>query len=182
MATPRFIPTLPSDRRHLPLLIVLSVALAILVTVLYVTHDTAKVDGPSMEPTLLHGDRILINKGYDAPVRGDVVSFDATISGVPDTLIKRVVAVPGDTVEVFGDRVLVNGSEPSFDNTVLIGDEQFHIVPFTVPAGTVYVLGDNRPVSLDSRFIGLIPLGDIRGRVVWIFSPVTRFRRIDAKG
>jgi hypothetical protein len=43
-------------------------------------------------------------------------------------------------------------------------------------------LGDNRPVSLDSRFIGPIALRDIRGRVTWVFSPVTRFRRIDSKG
>jgi signal peptidase I len=180
--TPRFIPTLPSDKRHLPLLAALLLAFAALVSVLYIVNDTAKVVGPSMEPALLDGDRILITKGYDTPVRGDIISFRAVIDGKPDTLIKRVVAIPGDTVEVFGDKVLVNGTESSFDSTVRIGSEQFHIGPLTVSADTVYVLGDNRPVSLDSRFIGPIALRDIRGRVTWVFSPVTRFRRIDSKG
>ncbi len=182
METPRFIPTLPSDRRHLPLLLILVVALAVLVTVLYVTHDAETVSGPSMEPTLLSGDRILITKGYSRPARGDIVSFAAVISGKPDTLIKRVVAIPGDSVEVFGDRIFVNGTESPFDSVVIIGNEQFHLGPMDVAAETVYVAGDNRPVSLDSRFIGPVPLANIKGRAVWIFSPVTRVRRIDASG
>ncbi|MDP3629675.1 MAG: signal peptidase I [Actinomycetota bacterium] len=179
---PRFIPTLPSDRKHLPLVVGLIVMLTALVGVLYITHDFAKVDGDSMNPTLLSGDRMLITKGYPSPTRGDIISFRATISGKPDTLIKRVVAIAGDTVEVYGDRVFVNGVEPSIDNVVLIGQEQFHLGPFTIPPGQVYAMGDNRPISLDSRFIGGIPLKNIRGKIVWIFSPITRFRHIDSKG
>lgn len=182
MAMPRFIPTLPSDRKHLPLVVGLIVMLTALVTVLYITHDFAKVDGDSMNPSLLNGDRMLITKGYRSPARGDIISFRVTVSGKPDTLIKRVVAVAGDTVEVFGDRVFVNGVEPSIDNAVLIGQEQFHLGPFTIQPGTVYAMGDNRPISLDSRYIGAVPLTNIRGKVVWIFSPITRFRHIDWKG
>ncbi|MDO8950899.1 MAG: signal peptidase I [Actinomycetota bacterium] len=182
MAMPRFIPTLPSDRKHLPLVVGLIVMLTALVSVLYITHDFAKVDGDSMNPSLLNGDRMLITKGYPSPARGDIISFHATFSGKPDQLVKRVVAVAGDTVEVFGDRVLVNGVEPTIDSKILIGKEQFHLGPFTIQPGTVYVLGDNRPVSLDSRYIGAVPLTEIRGKVVWIFAPITRFRHIDAKG
>lgn len=154
----------------------------ILITVLYVTHDFAKVDGASMEPTLRSGDRVLITKGYDTPRRGDIISFRATISGEPDVLIKRVVAIPGDSVEVVGDQAFVNGEVSPFDAGTIQGSEGFHIAPLTVPEGSVYVLGDNRAVSLDSRFIGPVLIGSIRGAVTWVFSPVTHFRRIDANG
>lgn len=180
MERPRFIPTLPSDWRHLPLLFVLIVSFTVLITVLYVTHDFAKVDGDSMEPALRSGDRVLITKGYDTPRRGDIISFRATISGAPDVLIKRVVAIPGDSVEILGDRAVVNGEVSPFDAGTLVGSEDLRIAPFTVPEGTVYVLGDNRAVSLDSRFIGPVKIASIRGAVTWIISPVTRFRRIDA--
>lgn len=182
MERPRFIPTLPSDWRHLPLLFVLILSFTVLITVLYVTHDFAKVDGESMEPTLKNGDRVLITKGYDTPRRGDVVSFRVTIRGEPDVLIKRVVAVPGDTVEILGDRAFVNGEVSPYDAGTLVGSQEFHIEPFTVPEGMVYVLGDNRAVSLDSRFIGPVLIGSIRGAVTWVFAPVTRFGRIDANG
>ncbi len=177
-----FIATLPSDRRHLPFLFVLIMSFAALITVLYVTHDFAKVDGGSMEPTLRTGDRVLITKGYDTPARGDIVSFRATISDKPDTLIKRVVAIPGDTVEIRGDKADVNGSESPYDAGTLVGSPEFHIGPFIVPEGAVYVLGDNRAVSLDSRFIGPIPISNIRGAVTWIIAPVTRVRHIDGSG
>lgn len=182
MERPRFIPTLPSDWRHLPLLFVLILSFTVLFTVLYVTHDFAKVDGDSMEPTLRNGDRVLISKGYDAPRRGDIVSFRVRIGGQPDVLIKRVVALPGDSVEIMGDRAFVNGSVSPYDAGTLVGSPEFRIGPLTVPDGMVYVLGDNRAVSLDSRFIGPVLIGSIRGAVTWVFLPVARFDRIDANG
>jgi len=166
----------------LPLVAALVVTLTVLVTIFYGVNDVAKVIGPSMEPTLRGGDRVLITKGYATAARGDVIWFRAVIDGKPDTLIKRVIALPGDIVEIVGDRATVNGIESPYDATSLIGPEVYRIDPVTVPDAHVYVLGDNRAVSLDSRFIGPVPLIDVRGKVTWIFSPVTRFRRIDADG
>ncbi|TDB39922.1 MAG: signal peptidase I [Actinobacteria bacterium] len=177
---PRFIPTLPSDRKHIPLLVTLALALALLVSIFYVANTAIKVDGDSMLPGFRNGDRVLITRGYSQPARGDVISFSAVISGKPDELIKRVVALGGDTVEVFGDSVRINGRPEPTTYPVIMGAESFHIEPFTVPAGSVYVLGDNRPVSLDSRFFGPVRLSDVKGKARWIFSPVTRLRRIDA--
>lgn len=176
----RFIPTLPSDRKRVPLIITLVVALAAVVTVFYVLNTAAKVDGDSMLPGLRNGDRILVTRGYRAPRPGDIISFSAVISGKPDTLIKRVVALAGDVVEVNGDSILVNGGAEPGGYQVLKGSEAFHIEPFTVPAGSVYVLGDNRPISLDSRFFGPVALKDVKGKAVYLFSPINRFRRIDA--
>ncbi len=148
-------------------------------TVLYVTHDAETVSGPSMEPTLLSGDRILITKGYSRPARGDIVSFAAVFSGKPDTLIKRVVAIPGDSVESSVTASSSMAPSRPFDSVVIIGNEQFHLGDGCRCRDGVRA-GDNRPVSLDSRFIGPVPLANIKGRAVWIFSPVTRVRRIDA--
>ncbi len=176
---PRFIPTLPSDRKHLPLLAALSVLLIGLLLIFNVLNTVVKVDGDSMFPTLHNGDRVLVSRGYDVAQRGDIISFAALIDGRRDTLIKRVVALGGDTVEVIGDTVVVNGIKDAETYPVLKGSGLFRIAPFRVPAGTVYVMGDNRPVSLDSRFFGPVYLSDIRGEARYIFSPVTRFRRID---
>ncbi len=177
---PRFIPTLPSDRKHLPLLLALAILLASLLAVFYVANTVIKVDGDSMLPGLRSGDRILVTRGYRQAARGDVISFSAVIAGQPDELIKRVVALSGDTVEVFGDRVVVNGAPEPTTYSLVMGTESFHIEPFTVPPDSVYVLGDNRPVSLDSRFFGPVRLADVKGRALLIFSPITRLRRIDA--
>lgn len=176
----RFIPTLPSDRKRLPLIVALVVALAVVVTVFYVLNTAAKVDGDSMLPGLRNGDRVLITRGYRTPRRGDIVSFSAVIGGQPDTLIKRVVALAGDVVEVNGDSIRINGAPEPGGYQVLKGAEVFHIEPLTVPSGSVYVLGDNRAVSLDSRFFGPVALKNVKGEAVYLFSPIHRFRRIDA--
>ena len=179
---PHFVPTLPSDRRHIPLLTVLVLALITVISVFYIANIVVKVDGESMLPTLQHGDRVLVTRGHGIVQRGDIVSFSAVIDGKKDRLIKRVVALGGDTVEVSGDTILVNGAPESGAYDYINGDEAFHIGPLSIPARSVYVLGDNRPVSLDSRFFGPVELDQVRGKAVYVISPVTRFKRIDATG
>jgi len=159
---------------------ILVFVLAAVVTLLYGVHTVRKIDGPSMEPTLLQGDRILVTRGYDVPMRGDIISFVAVErDGDPVHLIKRVVALPGDTVEVVGDAAFVNGESSTVAPDAVIGGETYRLGPMTVPEGTVYVLGDNRPVSLDSRMLGFVPLSVIRGKVVAIIFPPFRARAID---
>lgn len=177
---PRFIPVLPTDRRYLPLVGSLVVVLTVVVMVFFVSNRAVRVDGESMLPGLHNGDHILVSRGYRSPVRGDIVSVTIVIEGEADSIIKRVVGLPGDTIEVFGDRITINGApEPTWYATAM-GSENFHLGPLVVPEGTVYVLGDNRAVSMDSRFFGAVKLSHVSGRAIYLFSPVSRIRRIDA--
>ena len=138
-----------------------------------------QVDGRSMVPTLVNGDKLIVwGAGY-TPQRGDVVIVDSYTSyGKP--LVKRVIAKGGDTISIDYDSgvVMVNGEVLQEDYiaepTYLGYDVTF---PYTVPEGTVFVMGDNRNQSLDSRstYVGCIDERDILGRVLLCFMPFTDF-------
>ena len=138
-----------------------------------------QVDGESMVPTLQNGDKLIVwGAGYE-PQRGDVVIVDSyTAYGKP--LVKRVIAKGGDTVSIdyATGTVAVNGEVLQEDYiaepTYLGYDVQF---PYTVPEGTVFVMGDNRNQSLDSRstYVGCIDERDILGKVLVCFMPFTDF-------
>ena len=138
-----------------------------------------QVDGESMVPTLDHGDKLIVwGAGY-TPARGDVVIVDGyTPYGKP--LVKRVIARGGDTVSIDYEtgEVTVNGTllEEDYiaEPTYLGYDVAF---PYTVPEGTVFVMGDNRNNSLDSRssYVGCIDERDILGKVLLCFLPVSDF-------
>ena len=138
-----------------------------------------QVDGSSMVPTLVNGDKLIVwGAGYE-PQRGDVVIVDSYTSyGKP--LVKRVIAKGGDTISIDYDSgvVMVNGEVLQEDYiaepTYLGYDVTF---PYTVPEGTVFVMGDNRNQSLDSRstYVGCIDERDILGRVLLCFMPFTDF-------
>ena len=138
-----------------------------------------QVDGSSMVPTLTHGDKLIVWAAGYTPQRGDVVIVDSyTSSGKP--LVKRVIAKGGDTVSIdyATGTVAVNGEVLQEDYiaepTYLGYDVTF---PYTVPEGTVFVMGDNRNQSLDSRstYVGCIDERDILGRVLLCFMPFTDF-------
>ena len=138
-----------------------------------------QVDGRSMVPTLTHGDKLIVWAAGYTPQRGDVVIVDSyTVYGKP--LVKRVIAKGGDTVSIdyATGTVAVNGEVLQEDYiaepTYLGYDVTF---PYTVPEGTVFVMGDNRNQSLDSRstYVGCIDERDILGRVLVCFMPFTDF-------
>lgn len=132
------------------------------------------VDGPSMAPTLEHGDRVVVSTIGYKPKRGDVVVLSST-EGVKKPIVKRVIAVAGDEVDINFTTgvVMVNGQEEAYseDLTTQQADIAF---PITVPAGTVFLLGDNRDVSLDSRSsrVGCVDERLIVGRVLFRFFPI----------
>ena len=138
-----------------------------------------QVDGSSMVPTLVNGDKLIVwGAGYE-PQRGEVGLVDSDTSyGKP--LVKRVIAKGGDTVSIdyATGTVAVNGEVLQEDYiaepTYLGYDVQF---PYTVPKGTVFVMGDNRNQSLDSRstYVGCIDERDILGKVLVCFMPFTDF-------
>lgn len=166
---------LRSHRLALGLLLPLLVLLAVVVVPLYLLYDVSQVNGDSMVPTLQNREYLLITRGWPHPRRGDIVVLHWTHDNTTEEIVKRVVALPGDAVSVRGDYVTVNGNPEAFDHKVIAGNERV-TQDLTVPAGTVFFMGDNRPVSLDSRFIGPLPLSSIHGRVVAVWAPVTRMR------
>ncbi len=138
------------------------------------------VRGASMEPTLHDGDCTFVQMaGYGDPQRGDIVAIRAS-DGEGKHLVKRIIAVGGDTVQIDFEAgtVYVNGhrlEEPyAAGPTLLQGDVSF---PVTVPEGHYFVLGDNRNHSQDSRSsaLGMVPAEDIEGKVVFRFYPFSRF-------
>ena len=163
--------------------VVLVGALALALIVRAFLFQAFYIPSPSMEPTLSSGDRILVNKVsyrlHDVN-RGDLVVFHPRPeSGVgADDLIKRVIALPGETVTTDSGRVLIDGGlliEPYLP--VPDGTAGFTTAGCTVPDGHVFVLGDNRGNSRDSRYYGPVPVDSIVGRAfvrVWPLGGLDR--------
>ncbi len=150
-----------------------------------------KIPSGSMEPTLLVGDYILVNKlaygirnpikdGYivmwGKPHRKDIVVFAWPVNPKID-FIKRVIGLPGDTVQIVNKKVYVNGKllkEPYVrhtDKNILPAgiSPRDNYGPIKVPPGDVFVMGDNRDESYDSRFWGFVPIKNIKGKAMIIY-------------
>lgn len=204
--------------RHL---FVAAVLLALIATVLLrsLVADVYTVSQDSMYPTLDDGERILVEKGYpdeDGAQRGDLIVFDGTgsfapyegesgvlvqtleqvghwfgIGSPPDTYVKRVIAVGGDTVACCDDqgRVSINGEplEEPYLQTPPTAESPASDTSFesTVPPGRVWVMGDHREVSIDSRALlgapggGMISEDRIIGRATDVFWPWDDRRRLE---
>jgi signal peptidase I len=172
------------------LVVVLALGAALLVRV-YVLQQFY-ISGPSMETTLYGNNRVLVNKlsyRLHGISRGDVVVFDrvTTSDGAVshDDLIKRVIALPGDTIEIKNCVVIVNSKptvEPYLDKDVLglidpVNRCRVANMPVqTIPKKKVFVMGDNRPESFDSRSFGPISESLVVGRafaIVWPFNRIS---------
>ncbi len=166
-----------------------------------------KIPSGSMIPTLQIGDHILVNKlsygirvpfwenylvNYGQIQRGDVVVFVFPEDRSKD-FIKRVIGVPGDTVEVRGKKVFINGKEVDDPHAHFEGDDpQFMALhtrddygPKIVPPHQLFVLGDNRDKSYDSRFWGFVDLKDVRGKaflIYWSWDGTDRWVRWERLG
>jgi signal peptidase I len=131
----------------------------------------------SMIPTIELQDRVIANKfiyRFTDPKRGDIVVLDDPTGSV-NTLIKRVIAVGGETVDLIGGQVVVDGvvlDEPSTHG--LPSEPMIQEMPYTVPEGHVWLMGDNRTNSADSRVFGSVPLSEIKGRAIIRFWPPER--------
>jgi signal peptidase I len=186
-----------------------AIALAIFIRV--VLFEAFMIDGPSMEPTLLNGDRVVVAKyafglflpgtheaviNWGTPNRGDVVIVNSPMDGVD--IVKRVIGIPGDHVELRDDEVFVNGDsirerllgpcnddermelfgdcelwEESLDEHTWRSSHDPHdyadMAEREVPPGHVFVLGDHRNRSNDSRRIGMIPVTRLKGHALAIY-------------
>jgi len=150
-----------------------------------------KIPSGSMKPTLQIGDHLLVNKftygikipftrktliPMNAPKRKDIVVFIYPIERTKD-FIKRVVGIAGDTIEIKDKKIYLNGSRYNDGHGVYTDRILFpasiqprdNFGPVTVPAGHIFVMGDNRDQSYDSRFWGFVDLKDVLGRAFIIY-------------
>jgi signal peptidase I len=149
-----------------------------------------KVDGESMEDTFLNGQYVLVDRvspNWSPYVRGQVVVFQPP-SGVESgdyPFIKRVIGVAGDTISLRDGVVYVNGT--ALDEPYVFRDAAGHAQPtdpltsqttWTVPTGDLFVMGDHREVSEDSRAFGPIPVSSVIGRAVVRYWPLADFELI----
>ncbi len=191
-------PTKPSRwqslKQVLSTLLLLAAAPIIALTLTVFVFQSYEVDGPSMQPTLHDNDRLIVlklnrswakltNHAY-IPERGAIVIFNKQDLGIEENLngkqlIKRVIGVPGDRVVVNNGKLKVfnkanpGGFDPDtrfgLDITSTPGNDQ----DITVSKGEVYVLGDNRPNSLDSRTFGTVSAEDIIGTLSLRIFPLS---------
>ena len=161
-----------------------------------------RVDGLSMNPSLENNEMLLVNRNvyfnfdtwslvdwlplvdheeenvvypFHPPERGDIIVFDPPVNGASQPYIKRVIGVPGETIEIQDSRVLVNGQE--IEEPYLEGERTFcqgdrDCGPVIVPKESVFVLGDNRDNSQDSRIFGPVPVENIIGKAWVTYWPV----------
>ncbi|MBN1193092.1 MAG: signal peptidase I [Coriobacteriia bacterium] len=131
----------------------------------------------SMIPTIELQDRVIANKfvyRFREPEAGEIVVLDDP-TGTVTTLIKRVVATGGQTVDLQDGSVVVDGVPLDESYTHGLPSEPMSLdMPYTVPEGSVWLMGDNRTNSADSRVFGAVPLSEIKGRAVFCFWPIDR--------
>ncbi len=155
-----------------------------------------KIPSAAMEPTLLVGDHIIVDKnvyGFKVPFtqekffkklgpqRGDVIVFiypkDRT-----KTFVKRVIGIGGDTVQISNKHVIIDGKELPSPHAVWWSKEIYpgnvnardNMKPFKVPERMLFVMGDNRDFSYDSRFWGFVPVDDVIGKVSMVYLSTTK--------
>ncbi|MGE6258729.1 signal peptidase I [Heyndrickxia sporothermodurans] len=162
----------------------LLIAVALAVIIRYFLFAPIVVDGSSMMPTLHNGDRMIVNK-LGKPQRFDIVVFHAPEK---KDYIKRVIGLPGDKIEYKNDVLYINGKaykEPYLDQykkELAEGPltEDFTLKDIigrdTVPKDELFVMGDNRRFSKDSRHIGTVPIKKVIGDTKLIYWPLTDIR------
>jgi signal peptidase I len=172
--------------------VVLVVALLVALGIRTFVLQQFYISGPSMETTLFQPNRVLVNKlsyRFGDIDRGDVVVFDRVTSNGQsvqhDDLIKRVIGLPGESVTIKGCVVFIDGKQ--LDETYLPDRDtqqtdlvarcrQPDMAAVLVPDDQVFVLGDNRPQSMDSRVFGPVDKKSIVGRAFVVIWPISRWR------
>ena len=147
-----------------------------------------EIPSGSMEKTIMTGDMVFSEKVsyyFRTPERGEIVTFDdPEVEG--RTLIKRVVAIGGQTVDLKDGYVYVDGErldesytlgKPSYPLSHIAADADVSF-PYKVPEGELWVMGDNRTASQDSRYFGSIPVSSVTGRAALIYWPVSDIKTL----
>ena len=161
---------------------VISISAAIIIALIIRTFivELYIVDGPSMKPTLQDAERLVVNRfiyHIRDPLKGEVIVFRYPRDTSRD-FIKRVIATAGDTIEIRDGRVYVNDQLQRED--YILEKTRTDYPKTTVPEGTLFVCGDNRGNSSDSRFpdVGFLPLENVKGKAVLVFWPIDEFKTL----
>ena len=162
----------------------LATAFVLAIGIRTLVAEARYIPSSSMEPTLEINDRLIIEKisyRFKAPQRGDVVVFSPTDKlreqNFKDAFIKRVIGLPGETVEVKGGTVYVNGK--ALREKYIDEAPEYSYGPETVPPDQYLVLGDNRNNSYDSHYWGFVPRENLIGRAIVRFWPIDRLGSLD---
>ena len=166
--------------RNVEFLLYIALVVLIALTIRTFIAEPIRVDGDSMIPTLVHNEDMLVEKmtyWFSDPQRGDIII--CFYPGYTESCVKRVIGLPGDTVEVREGVFYINGKaldEHAYWKDSIIGD----VAPVTVGARQVFVVGDNRNGSKDSRnpSVGCIPYAKVVGRVVAVVYPFDQVESI----
>lgn len=169
--------------RNVSFLLYIAMVVLIALTIRSFIAEPIRVDGDSMIPTLVHNEDMLVEKmsyWFEVPQRGDIAIV--FYPGYTESCVKRIIGLPGETVEVKDGKIYIDGkelNESAYWNGEIIGDMD----PVTVAARHVFVVGDNRNGSKDSRnpSVGSIPYAKVVGRVVAVvypFNEVETFSRV----
>lgn len=162
----------PSNARRVLLEILETIVLAlVLFTAINFLTARIRVDGSSMEPNFHDGDYVIVNRmayRFGDIQRGDVIVFPYPLHK-EDDYIKRVIGLPGDHVAIYGGVVYVNGE--ALSEPYIMEKPVADLAEVVVPEGYVYVMGDNRNASSDSRAWGPLEIKDIIGQAVFRYWP-----------
>ena len=160
--------------------IIETVAMTVLIFLaIHFTVQNFLVDGSSMQPGLHTGEYVLVNKlayTFHAPQRGDVIVFELP-QDTSENLIKRVIGLPGDKLVLTQNTVTVDGV--TLNEPYISAPQNIQVQTVTVPPGDYFVMGDNRPVSDDSRDWGFVPKDDIIGKAVMVYWPLGNWESIN---
>lgn len=143
-------------------------------------YSQTKVEMNSMQNTLFEGQRLIEDKiqyRFSEPKRGDIIIINGPESD--RRLVKRVIALPGETIDIRDGEVYIDGvklKEPYAKGTTSANGLA---MPYTVPEGKVFAMGDNREVSLDSRELGPIAFDSVEGKVIFRIWPLSDAGTID---
>lgn len=138
-----------------------------------------RVESISMQPTLYEGDFVIVNKlayKLGEPGRGDVIVFHYPPNPTIEPYIKRIIGLPGDTIRVEGEQVLINGvpmQEPYIKAPPQYSGE------WKVPGDSLFVLGDNRNNSSDSHSWGMVPIDNVIGKAEVVYWPPSEWQLLN---
>ncbi|MEI6287295.1 MAG: signal peptidase I [Bacillota bacterium] len=158
----------------------IAIAVVLAMVIRYFVIESYQVEGTSMVPTLQNSERLFVNKfiyRFREPKTGDIIVLKYP-SDTSKDFIKRVIAKSGDTLEIIDGRVLVNGTainEPYINEPMRIANNYPKI---EIPKGYVFVMGDNRNHSKDSRYsdVDLVSYDLIKGEALFAYWPLSQMR------